>query len=81
MVNRNSTPEPEYIDDICNKYYVVFVEGFAHPEKAMYLKDENGECAWYVNYFAKIIRPVICWIDPEDVKSKVESNVSIDKNW
>jgi hypothetical protein len=51
-------PESESLTGECAKYYLVQINGFGEV-RAMFL---NGE--WYTSYIAKIIYPVIYWLDP-----------------
>lgn len=56
-------PEAQPINEICATYYVVLIEGVGIPQTAMFLKGEDGCKDWYLNYTAKIIKPVLWWGD------------------
>lgn len=53
-------PTPQDLEEPCNDYYIIAMEQYGICQ-AMYLEDENGECGWYLNYTAKIIRKVNYW--------------------
>ena len=53
-------PIPQDLEEPCNDYYLIIMDQY-RSSKAMYLEDENGECGWYLDYTAKIIRPVKYW--------------------
>lgn len=53
-------PTAEDLDGDSADLYLVEIEGFV-PQIAMYLIAPSGECGWYINYIAKIIRPVTHW--------------------
>lgn len=53
-------PTAEDLDGDSAERYLVEVEGF-EPQIAMFLIAPSGECGWYINYIAKIIRPVTHW--------------------
>jgi len=54
---KDRLPPSESLNDTCNTYYVVRLEQYG-LQKAMYI--DNG---WYLNYFSKIVVPVIEWFD------------------
>jgi hypothetical protein len=53
---KKELPESSSINDECNEYYLVLVEGYDKC-LAMYC---DGE--WYVNYYSKIVVPVTHWL-------------------
>lgn len=53
-------PEAHPLNGSNAPYYFIHIENYV-PAIAMYLVDENGEKAWYKDYTAKIIKPVIRW--------------------
>lgn len=58
---KQELPKAENISDSCAKYYIIKLKHFGE-HKAMYLKNEYGECNWYFNYFSKIIDEVEYWL-------------------
>jgi hypothetical protein len=55
-------PEAQSIDEHSAPYYLVLTQ-LNGSMKAMRLKDEDGIEGWYVSYVAKIIVPVIRWMN------------------
>lgn len=61
--NTKIPPIPDGINSTCGNYYIVKVQGYRGCYPAMYLEDEQGNCAWYTNYFSKIIKPIEGWAE------------------
>lgn len=55
--NKETTPEPEDIEDGCNTYYLVKPIGF-DPVKAMFLKD-----GWWTSYISKLMVDIDGWTE------------------
>lgn len=58
--NYDTLPEPQNIGDFSNIYHVVKCENFG-VMMAMYLRNDQGEVAWYSSYAERIVDKVIAW--------------------
>ena len=63
-------PESCSIEDECNPYYVVNIEGWGR-NTAMFI---DGK--WYLNYFALIVADVTHWLDENDVAQVITKKLS-----